>query len=130
MARLVKAAEHITDTEQDFLPQTHRIAAVAADHKAFDIRAYDLRGLTLIADSFVICTTSSEPQLRAVVNAVKDELKLAGARPLRMEGTTGGGWVILDYGAVILHVFREEPRSFYDLDTLWADAPAIPLDLD
>jgi len=106
-------------------------AAHAADAiKAADIIAYDLRGLTLIADSFVVCSVTSEPQLKAVTNAVRTALKEVGRSPLQTEGDPTGGWLVLDYGAFIVHVFRKEAREFYDLDGLWGDAPRIPLDLD
>lgn len=119
------------DTNGDaFLADTLRMAALAAEHKAFDIRAYDVRGLTLIADSFVVCSTSSEPQLKAVHNAVMEGMKEEGVRPLYTEGSLQGGWKVLDYGTVILHIFREEPRAFYDIDSLWSDAPRIPLEDD
>jgi ribosome-associated protein len=112
------------------LPNTLRIASLAWDVKATDIRAYDVRGLTLIADSFVICTATSEPQLKAVFNSVKEGMKEVGVTPLRAEGKTDGNWMILDYGNVIFHIFREEARLFYDLDGFWADAPGIDLELE
>jgi ribosome-associated protein len=116
--------------EGDFLPSTRTLAALAADHKASDIRAYDLRGLTLIADSFVICSASSEPQVKAIHNSVREGMKGTGAVLLRTEGTPACGWLVMDYGDVIFHVFRKEARVFYDLDGLWGDAPQLDLDLD
>ena len=116
--------------EPDFLPSTRRIAALAADSKAVAIRAYDVRELTPIADSFVICTAASEPQVKAVLRNVKAGMKEIGLAPLHTEGTSNSGWLVLDYGAIIFHVFREEARDFYDLDGLWGDAPAIDVGLD
>lgn len=127
MAKLVKKSKSGTD---DFLPATLRIATLAWEVKASDIRAYDVRGLTLIADSFVICTATSEPQLKAVYNTVKEGMKEVGVAPLRSEGKTDGSWMVLDYGTVIFHIFRQEFRAFYDLDGFWADAPAVDLALD
>ena len=114
----------------DFLADTLRMAALAAEIKAIDIKAYDVRGLTLIADSFVICAASSEPHFKAVFNRVKEGMKALGVAPLHAEGTQRGRWQLLDYGDVIFHVFREEARTFYDLDGLWGDAPQIDLPLD
>lgn len=106
------------------------MAALADDRKAIDIRAYDVRGLTLVADSFLICAASSEPQFKAVCSAIREGMREVGVKPLRVEGSTKGEWVILDYGTIICHVFREKARAYYDLDALWADAPQIPLDLE
>ncbi|MBI5092008.1 MAG: ribosome silencing factor [Candidatus Hydrogenedentes bacterium] len=106
------------------------IAELAADHKAKDLKAYDVRGLTVIADTFVLCTATSEPQLKAIVGAVRDGMKEVGVPPLYVEGALSGGWMLMDYGDVILHVFREDARDFYDLDGLWADAPEIALGID
>jgi ribosome-associated protein len=128
---LVKLVKKPTDTnESDFLPNTRRIASLAADYKAADIRAYDVRELTPIADSFVVCTAASEPQVKAVFRSVKAGMKEIGVAPLHAEGTSNSSWLLLDYGAIIFHVFREEARDFYDLDGLWGDAPAIDLGLD
>lgn len=113
---------------ESFLPNALRIAALCSDKKAKDIKLYDVRGLTLIADVFVICTATSEPQLKAVFNNVDEGMREIGLRPLRSEGGFQGGWVLLDFGDVIVHIFREEARTFYDLDGMWADAKEIPFD--
>ena len=129
MATLVRKA----DTQQEdetFLADALRVADLAAEKKAADIRGYDVRGLTFLADAFVMCTTASPPQMKAVMNAVHDGMKQAGKVPLHREGEFTSGWVLLDYGNVILHIFREEARAFYDLDALWGDAKPIDLDLD
>lgn len=106
------------------------MAVLAANHKAEDIRAYDVHGLTLIADSFLLCSTRSEPQTKAVVKAVKEGMAEAGVKPNHVEGTSSAGWVLMDYGDVIFHIFRKEMREFYDLDGLWADAPRLELGLE
>lgn len=129
MARLVKAVKR-TDDELDVLLDARRIAALAAEHHAFDICAYNMRGLTLIADSFILLSVSSEPQLKAVYNAIRTGMREAGVKHIRVEGTPKGGWLVLDYGSIIVHLFREEPRAFYDLDSLWGDAPLLDLDLE
>lgn len=116
--------------DDSFLPNVRRIAELAATKKAQHIVARDVRGLTLIADSFVICSATSEPQLKAVFSTVVDGMKEVGVRPLRTEGTFQGGWMLIDYGTVIFHLFRPAAREFYDLDGLWGDAKPIPLDLD
>ena len=127
MARLVRKRQ--AEPAEDVFAVTRRIAQLAADHKAVGIKAYDLRELTLIADAFVICSASSEPQMKAVLNAVRDGMKEVGVRPLNTEGEATGGWLVLDYGATVFHLFRTEARAFYDLDGLWGDAPEVALGL-
>ena len=107
-----------------------RMADLAADKKAGEIKAYDVRGMTLIADVLIICTATSEPQLKAIYAAVRDGMKEVGVAPYRNEGVFSGGWILLDFSTVIFHIFREQARAFYDLDGMWADAPEIPLELD
>jgi ribosome-associated protein len=126
LTRLVR--KQSAQAEPDFIPSVRRIAALAADYKAADLIAYDVRGLTLIADSFVVCTAQSEPQMRAIVNGVRDGMKEIGVRPYAVEGTTSSGWLVIDFSTIIFHVFRGETRAFYDLDGFWADAPKIALD--
>jgi ribosome-associated protein len=127
---VAKLVARQTAGEEDFIPNTRRIAALADELHAVNIRAYDVRGLTVIADSFVLCSTRSEPQLKAVVSAIKEGMKEIGVKPIHVEGQYTSGWVVIDFGAVVCHVFREESRTFYDLDGMWADAPDIPLDLE
>lgn len=134
MTKLVgktKKGAHSRDTAElpDFMPVLLHIATLADEHKAKDIKAYDVRGLTLVADVFLLCSASSEPQLRAIFNAVKEGLKDAGVKQLHSEGAFTGGWFVMDYGTVIFHIFREEARNFYDLDGLWGDAPLMDLGL-
>ncbi len=125
------AVRKITVEQDDiFLIHTRRIADLAASKKAVNLVAVDVRGLTLIADSFVMCSANSEPQLKAIFNTVHDGMKEAGLRPLRTEGSFQGGWMLIDFGSILFHVFRQTAREFYDLDGLWADAKPIPLELD
>jgi ribosome-associated protein len=112
------------------LAKVRQLAELAAEKKARDIRAFDVRGLTLMADAFVLCSVGSEPQLRAVTSIAREDMKEKGHRVLRVEGDHKCGWLIVDYGDVIFHVFRDKAREFYDLDRLWADAPEIKLELD
>ncbi|MEX2015435.1 MAG: ribosome silencing factor [Candidatus Hydrogenedentales bacterium] len=116
--------------DDDYLPNALRIADVLEAHRAKNIVAYDVQGLTTIADCFVIASATSEPHFKALLNAVRKEMKEVGVRARNIEGEVTGGWIILDYGAVMVHIFREEAREFYDLDGLWGDAKQIALDLD
>lgn len=103
------------------------IAQAVNEKKAKDIKVFDISGLTLIADVFILCTATSEPQLKAVANAAREEVREAGHTVLRVEGDHHCGWVIVDFGDVLLHVFRQQAREFYDLDRMWADAPELAL---
>lgn len=128
MARLV--AKKKKQAGPEFLPYALSIAEAADEHKAIEIKGYDVRGLTLIADCFIICSAASEPQMKAILNGVRRRMRDQGIRALNVEGEAEGGWLLLDFGDIIFHCFREEAREFYDLDGLWADAPQLDLELD
>ncbi len=104
-----------------------RIAAAALEKHATDVVILELSALSALADYFVICSAASDPQLRAIVDAVDGALSPHGIMPLGVEGTEGGVWVLADYSDVVLHVFQSEARAFYSLDRLWADAPVVPV---
>ena len=103
----------------------HAIVNAAADKKASNIVMLDLRPVALIADYFVLCDGESTRQLRAIADAIVESLKELGERPLRIEGTPDSGWVLVDFGAVIAHVFSPELRAYYDLESLWKEAPMV-----
>lgn len=127
MGNLVRKERSQTE---DFFLNALRVATLADERKAKDIKGYDVRGLTLIADSLVICTATSEPQMKAIYNHILEGMKEAGVTPLRKEGPVTGKWLVIDFGNTICHLFREDAREFYDLDGLWADAPEIELDVE
>jgi ribosome-associated protein len=104
------------------------VAEAAADKKATDIRILDLGELLGITDFFVLVSASNDRQLGTVVEVVEHRLKQRlGRAPLRREGTKETGWMVLDYGEIVVHAFTEEQRAFYDLERLWSDAPLLPL---
>ena len=103
----------------------HAIVNAAGDNKASDIVMLDLRPVALIADYFVVCDGQSDRQLRAIADAIVQSLKELGERPLRKEGAPESGWMLLDYGAVVAHIFSPELRAYYDLETLWKEAPMV-----
>ena len=110
--------------------QTALLAAEAADaKKAFDIQVLDLRGMTSIADAFVICSGGSTTQVGAVADGIADALARAGVHASHLEGVDASTWVLMDYGDVVVHIFEEQTRIFYGLDRLWGDAPrlAVPV---
>jgi ribosome-associated protein len=93
--------------------------------KAIDLVVLDVRKLSSIADVFIICSGRSNRQVMAIAEHIQVDLKKHGITPLSVEGKKEGHWVLLDYGHVIIHVFYEPVRSFYDLEGLWIDAERI-----
>lgn len=93
--------------------------------KAEALIALDVRNLTSVADAFIICSGRSNRQVQAIAEHVQKELKKQRRKPLSIEGLHEGHWVLIDYGDVIIHVFFEPVRSFYDLEGLWTDAKRI-----
>lgn len=101
-------------------------ANAAADKKAKDILVLDIRDLTPMADYFVICSANSGTQVEAVARAVRDKLGGLGYPCKGQEGLDEARWVLLDFGDLVIHVFRQEEREFYHLERLWGDATPIP----
>lgn len=100
----------------------------ALKKKAFDILALDIRAYTAIADYFVICSGSSNRQVQAIAESIELDLKKHKFYPLGIEGFTHGSWILLDYGDIVIHIFYQPVREFYELERLWADAPKLALD--
>lgn len=108
---------------------TVRLAARAAlEKKAEDLVVLDLQGLSSIADFFLVCSARSTTQAETIAEGVGRALRAEGVRPRHREGTAEAGWVLLDYGDVIVHVFMEATRSFYALERLWGDAPLLSVE--
>jgi len=101
-------------------------ARIADDLKAEDLLILDLRKLTSITDCFVLATAASERQLKAIADRLHRDLKARGITHLGIEGEPTGGWVLMDYVDVVVHLFSREARAFYALEMLWGDAPRIP----
>ena len=98
----------------------------ADNKKAENIVILDVRKLSSVTDYFVITSGTSEPHLRAIVDEITDQLREEhGLRPVRMDGTIHGAWVVLDYFDVIVHVMRQDARDRYDLESLWGDAKRV-----
>jgi len=95
------------------------VTSVVEDKKALEVEVIDLRGKTIIADYFLLCTGTSRTHIQAVVDGVAHAMKDHGMRCSRREGYTQARWVLLDYGDVVVHVFAEDEREFYDLESLW-----------
>jgi ribosome-associated protein len=100
-------------------------ARAAADKQGERIVVLDVRELIVITDFFVLCSGGSDRQVKTLIDAVEDSLRGLERRPIRREGETEAGWMLLDYVDVVVHVFSEEQRDYYDLERLWSDAPRV-----
>ncbi|MDD5127284.1 MAG: ribosome silencing factor [Dehalococcoidales bacterium] len=102
------------------------MAVAAADEKqASNIVLLDARTVCGFADYFVLCTGESERQLHAILDEIAHALKKSGVMPHHTEGSADSGWVLLDYGDVIIHVFAPEEREYYQLDRLWSNSSPV-----
>lgn len=115
---------------EDLVQRRVRIAVAAAlDKKAFDLDVLAVAKLTSIADYFILCSAGSERQTQSIADNVLEKLREEEhTKPLLVEGTTPGRWILLDFGDFIVHVFTEETRRFYGLERLWGDAPNVTAD--
>jgi ribosome-associated protein len=95
--------------------------------KALDVVVLDVQGLASFADTFIVCSGRSHRQVSAIAESVQQNLKAKGIKPLGVEGLREGHWVLMDYGDVLIHVFYEPVRIFYDLEGLWSDAKTVKL---
>ena len=95
------------------------------DKKARDIRIIDISEISVLADYFLIASGSNKNQVQAMVDNVQEELHKAGFVPKQVEGYNSANWILLDYGDIIIHVFDEENRLFYDLERIWRDGYVI-----
>ena len=106
-----------------------RLACKAMDEKkALDIKVIDIHEVSVIADYFVIASGSNLNQVQAMVDNVEEQLGRAGYEPKQVEGTRGSNWILMDYGDLIIHVFDEENRLFYDLERIWKDGHHVSVE--
>jgi ribosome-associated protein len=103
-----------------------KCAAFALDKKALDVKIFEIKKISSIADYLVLASGRSDRQVQAIADSVKVELKPFD-RPIDMEGFEEGRWVVIDYGDIIVHVFQEEVRRIYNLDELWGRAPQLEI---
>ena len=97
----------------------------AAEKKAFDILVLDLRNRSDLTDFFMICSGNSKVHVQSIVDSILDNCYQTENKPLTIEGYSGGNWVVVDLGDLIVHVFHKEARIHYDLERLWGDVPVI-----
>lgn len=103
------------------------IAKALDDKKGQDIKVLETGALTTLADYFVLCTATSSTQIKALGDECEKVMKEAGEFPHHIEGHRGGTWVLLDFSSVVVHIFNDEARKFYDLERLWRDAAELDL---
>ncbi|MBE5040295.1 ribosome silencing factor [Ructibacterium gallinarum] len=103
------------------------IFQVLDSKKAKDIEVLDVRGLTTLADYFIIATGGSDRQVQALCDHVEEELEKQDVFPVNKEGYRSGEWVLLGYDDAIVHIFQQEPRDFYDLARIWKDAVSVDM---
>lgn len=106
-------------------------AEAAADKKGEDIQVIDLRGISDFTDFFVVCSGTSDPQLKAIAGGIRTRVREEfGRGAFSEDGAPTSRWVVIDFAQVIVHVFHHEARSFYMLEDLWGDAPRVPFDAE
>jgi ribosome-associated protein len=117
----------LTTTGNDARERALLAAHAAAAKKGDDIAVLDVGEIISIIECFVLVSATNTRQTRTIVSEVQDALReYDGSRPIGVEGLDDATWILLDYGDIVVHVFLDETRAYYDLDRLWADAPRIP----
>ncbi|MCK8825194.1 ribosome silencing factor [Fuchsiella alkaliacetigena] len=102
------------------------IAETAADKKALDIAVLDLEGISILTDYFIICSGKTDVQVKAIARAIEEKMEVKLDRLVeRKEGAEQGKWILLDYGDIIVHIFRQQERKYYQLERLWGDAKRV-----
>lgn len=102
-------------------------AAAISEKKGSNINILQIEGISLITDYFIIANGNSRVQTQAIAENVAKKIEEAGLKLLRREGFTEGRWILLDFSLIIVHIFQQEEREFYNLERLWGDAPKIPV---
>ena len=103
------------------------LARALDSKKGGDIKVLKTEGVTTLADYFVICTATSNTQVKAMSDACEEAVEQNGERAHHIEGHRGGTWLLMDFSAVVVHVFTDEARKFYDLERLWSDAEELDI---
>jgi ribosome-associated protein len=107
---------------------TEKITSLIFNKKGYEVKVLDLRKLTTMSDYFIICTADSDTQVKAIADEVDKSLRDEGIKSWHKEGYKALSWVLLDYVDVVVHVFKKDARTFYNLEKLWGDAPIIDVE--
>ena len=108
--------------------KARRAARAALDKRAGDLVVLDVQRVSSVTDYFLICSGKSTTHLETITDAIRAELRGEGVNVLHAEGVAESGWVLLDYGDVLMHVFLEDTRLYYALERLWGDTPTLSLE--
>jgi ribosome-associated protein len=111
----------------DFLNLAREAAKAALEKKAQDVVIMRMTNVTIITDYFVIATSTNKTHSKAIADNVEERMEKTGINILSREGLKEGKWILLDYGCIIVHIFQEDVRRFYDLESLWGDAEAVDI---
>ena len=103
-------------------PLIKKLINLIHDKKGYDIKIIDLNGLSSLTDYFIICSSDSDPQTRAITNHIKKDLSRIKIKPLQIEGLDYMDWILMDYFNIVIHIFKKEIREYYNIERLWADA--------
>jgi len=125
MCRGIIQADGVEDLSNNSLDTARDIAEIASDKLAGDITLLDISGVCDFADYFVIVSGDSPRQLTAIADEIVQHLKKSDVQPLRREGSAGSGWMLIDYGDIIVHVFSPREREYYNLEQMWSAAKQV-----
>ena len=117
----------IIEVDEVSLAKAFLSVQAAANKKAESIKVLDLRSLSSFTDYFMVCSGQSDRQVQAIADSVTIELKEEGFNPISVEGYKDGRWVVIDYGDVVIHVFHDALRDYYDIEQLWFDAKRVQI---
>jgi ribosome-associated protein len=119
------AVTGVNATDEQIFENVRAVVAAAEEKKAQELVVLRLADITSFTDFFIICSGTSTRQVQAISDAVTDQLKKRGVRPMNTEGYANAEWVLIDYGIFVVHIFTETSRRFYDLERLWRDATRV-----
>jgi ribosome-associated protein len=115
----------VQQSEDPSLSKALMCAKAALDKKAENVKVLDLTNISGFTDYFIVCSGMSDRQIHAISDGIQSELKSQGKNVLTVEGYAEGRWVLMDFGDVVVHIFFEALREYYDLEGLWQDAPRV-----
>lgn len=130
LSRLARDEKADAKTSPDARALAQAAAHLAGEKKASDVRILDVEGVCGYADYFVVCSAPSERQSGAIAKNVDDSLRRGGVKPISTEGLRQGNWALIDYGDLVVHVFLDSARDYYDLEGFWSDGKTLPVDED
>ena len=117
----------MVDNFSKVLKEAEFISECMLDKKALNIVIIDVHNLTTLTDIFVICTSESQPQTKAIADHISRKMRSKGLRALHSEGYESLDWVLIDYVNIVIHIFSQESRDFYDMERLWADGKIVEI---